>query len=178
MMFVLNIVSVGIIGFAASFASTIKLLIRLDIWLVHRVILKFSNFDFPTKNHAVVLRLMPCTLSVFVHVSLAKVLKKCWSWCVSMRAVCVAEKSLLTKCRLSAFWVCLIRLFWAAIRFFSRRITFFASSKELWENTDEDSWSVCSDISIKTAIRLRFMSLASAGGFTCEMEVLSVLMTV
>lgn len=54
--------------------------------------------------------------------------------CVSM--VHVAEKSLLTKCRLSAFWVCLILLFWAAILFFSLRITFFASSEELWQNTN------------------------------------------
>lgn len=49
-----------------------------------------------------------------------------------MCVVYIAQKCFLTKCRLSAFWVCLILLFWAAIRFFSLRITFFASSEELW----------------------------------------------
>ena len=42
----------------------------------------------------------------------------------SREAVC------LTRCSVSAFWVCLILLFWAAIRFFSRLITFFVSSEE------------------------------------------------
>jgi len=36
----------------------------------------------------------------------------------------------LTKCSVSAFWVCRRRLFWAAMRFFSLLWTFLMSSEE------------------------------------------------
>ena len=51
------------------------------------------------------------------------------------------KRKKLTRCRLSAFCVCLILLFWAAMRFFSRRITFLASSEELWGDADV-GWTV------------------------------------
>ena len=45
----------------------------------------------------------------------------------------------LTRWRVSAFCVCLCRLFWAAMRFFSLLWTFLTSSDESWEAEDDEN---------------------------------------